>query len=278
MLYPNNLRTGAGWGPLRNIGIPTLTNYVPPGGTVRNIFTSNFLPTSSVPEGYAGEGAWIYPIKAGGMSSLAPVLELQGTGNALNGGPVSGTGAITLIGDNLTLSIVMSMDGTGAITLSGNGNQLKLTIGLDGSGTFTFTGDGNSLALIVPFEGLGSFTITGISDLKGRLSMSGEWTPFTELSPQNLATAVWESVAADNNNPGTMGEKLNGAGSAGNPWTEVIESGLTASQVMRIILSVLSGETTIDGNEYKFKSVDGTVDRVTAIVETTGRTTTIEGD
>jgi hypothetical protein len=38
------------------------------------------------------------------------------------------------------------------------------------------------------------------------LSLSGDITPFTELSPQNLATAVWAAVAADNRDPNSMGE------------------------------------------------------------------------
>jgi hypothetical protein len=46
-------------------------------------------------------------------------------------------------------------------------------------------------------------------------NLSGDITPFTELSPQNLAAAVWETIAADFNETGTMGNKLNLASSGG---------------------------------------------------------------
>ncbi|MBK7330866.1 MAG: hypothetical protein IPI85_17805 [Dehalococcoidia bacterium] len=43
------------------------------------------------------------------------------------------------------------------------------------------------------------------------------------------------------NDVGTMGEKMNDAGS-GNPWTEVIEGSYTAAELLRIITAALAGE------------------------------------
>ena len=40
-------------------------------------------------------------------------------------------------------------------------------------------------------------------------------SPFTELSPQGLAQAVWNSLATEYNTSGTMGKKLNTASSGG---------------------------------------------------------------
>lgn len=42
------------------------------------------------------------------------------------------------------------------------------------------------------------------------------------LSPQGLATAVWSAIDSANNQPGTMGAKLNAAASAGDPWSTLI--------------------------------------------------------
>lgn len=39
-------------------------------------------------------------------------------------------------------------------------------------------------------------------------------------SAYDIAQAVWGQVASAVNNAGTTGEKLNGAGSAGNPWID----------------------------------------------------------
>jgi len=235
--------------------------------------------TSSSPEGY-GLAGLVPAIRSGAMSALVRMLDTDGIGNLLKGGPVSGSASWSMTGNNLLLSLTVGLGGTSTISISGNGLLLKLTIGLGGNGTWTLTGDSRNLALIVPFEGSGAWAFgPGSTDLRSRLSMSGAWTPFTELSPENLASSVWASVASNYNQPGTMGEKLNGAGSAGNPWTEVIESGLTAAEVMRIVLAVLAGKTTITGDtDMTFKSVDGVKDRATVHLTGSERdTVTLDG-
>lgn len=40
----------------------------------------------------------------------------------------------------------------------------------------------------------------------------------------SIATGVWSAVAVDNDISGTMGEKLNAAGTAGDPWTTDLTS------------------------------------------------------
>jgi hypothetical protein len=97
--------------------------------------------------------------------------------------------------------------------------ELKLVIGLSGTGEWSLTGT-SSLSMIVPMEGTGNvFSMSGTSDLRGLLSLHGEWTPYTELSPQSLAAAVWDALSTEFNVPGTMGNKLNSASAAGDPWT-----------------------------------------------------------
>lgn len=45
--------------------------------------------------------------------------------------------------------------------------------------------------------------------------MTGSMNPFTELSPEGLAKAVWSALATENNVANTMGSKLNTASSGG---------------------------------------------------------------
>jgi hypothetical protein len=52
---------------------------------------------------------------------------------------------------------------------------------------------------------------------------------------EDIAQAVWGSIAASLNTTGTMGEKLNGAGSAGNPWTTDLSSYNTANTAGKIL-------------------------------------------
>ena len=109
--------------------------------------------------------------------------------------------------------------------------------------------------------------------------MAGNITPFTELSPQNLASAVWSALATANNEPGTMGEKLNDAGAAANPWTEVIESGFTASDILKLIAAATAGKARdAETASVKFRDLNDTKDRITATVDGNGNRTAITYD
>ena len=150
--------------------------------------------------------------KAGSLG----IWNIEGTGNLLKGGPLTGTGSITFTVPDASLSMTVGLSAnTMILSVTGDNAALKLTIGMSGNWTLTMTGT-SSLSMVVPFEGTGSVvTMSGTSDLKGLLSMQGEWIPFTELSPENLARSVWEAIASEYNDAGTMGNKLNTASSGG---------------------------------------------------------------
>jgi len=66
------------------------------------------------------------------------------------------------------------------------------------------------------------------------------------------------------------------------PWDELIETGLTAKEIMRINLAAVAGKTEITkaGNNatIKFKSQDGLIDRISAEMTESERTTiTLDG-
>lgn len=59
------------------------------------------------------------------------------------------------------------------------------------------------------------------ADLKGKLFMEADiFVNQSEATVTQIRDSIWDAIAADYNNAGTMGEKLNGAGSSGNPWTD----------------------------------------------------------
>jgi hypothetical protein len=122
--------------------------------------------------------------------------------------------------------------------------------------------------------GLGTFIITS-GAIPGY--MEAQITLSTELSPENLAAAVWNAVAASFNSAGTMGEKMNDAGSASNPWTEVIEGSYTAAELLRLLTAVAAGKSTITDNgdgtkTIIFRDINDTRDTVEAEIEASERT------
>ena len=93
------------------------------------------------------------------------------------------------------------------------------------------------------------------------------------------AASRWSALAAGFNGSGTMGEKLNGAGSAGNPWTEVIEGTYTAEQLLRLISAVLLGKVSgASGPSVTFRDVEDTKDRIIADIDTSGNRTSVVKD
>ena len=208
--------------------------------------------TSSVPEGaFPGPASILPPIVSGGMSAAnnATSISLTGTGNVLAGGPVEGAASFSFDqSGGLSLQVTLAADGTITFTQAG---ALALTIALAGDGTATMTGAGG-LSMIVPFDGAAAFALTGTANLKGNLALSGDITPFTELSPQNLAAAVWAAV---------------------------LEAGYSAGDLMRVLAAVAAGKTDIDTSGanpiVKFRDVNDTTDRVTATMTGSERTTVV---
>lgn len=228
---------------------------------------------SGFPTGYGIEersgSAWWMPPKAGGMAAVGTLLG-SGTLSASMSKGINIVGALDGAGSlSSALTMVVGMVGG----LSGSG---AITAALVGSTALAgaLSGTGSLSAALGALSGMvgalsGSGTITG--DLRGRLFMAADITPVTELSPENLATAVWAAVAAANNDAGSMGEKLNDAGSGSNPWTEVIEGSYTAAELLRIMSAALAGELSgATTTTITIKGVDGATDRIVATVTADG--------
>lgn len=252
-------------------------------GARRNIFMGEAVIDSkaSIPDGTRHPVAWQMPQKAGGLSCrnnvygagsiAADILAVK-----LATVDLTGSGDITQAVGGLVVQLLADLLGDGEVSSGDLKAFLQAVAALSGSGGATgaaLTGLG---ALILSMSGsgtAGASVLTATGELDADLTVTG-----TGLSTSNVGQAVWASLASANNTAGTMGEKLNDAGSASNPWTEVIESGLTAAEVLRIILAVQAGKTTIAGSDVSFRDVDDTKDRVLAEMTGSERTTvTLDG-
>ena len=174
-------------------------------------------------------------------------------------------------------ALVPSFKNTGKIAVRFVGEQFT-SLGLNGVGNMatTMTGEGSTTftgqrgaTLAVTMQGSGGMAVQA----RGIGSMSIVMDAGARPSAFDIAQEIWQSNASAYNATGTMGQKLNGAGSAGNPWTEVIESGLTAAEVMRLIASALAGTSQKSGSTIVFKGLDGTTDRITGSFDADGNRT-----
>lgn len=247
-LYPNGRyltrSPGRHFGP--SVGLEVYARGL--GDRLNRFVSATYARTASTPDGYDVHGT-VPAIKAGAMAARKPFAVVDGSANLLNGGPMTATAALCTVTQSGNLALVVGLSGTATVlTLTGDGATVALTIGLSGNATITAGGNA-ALSMIVPFSGTGAVaSLAGAANLKGTLRMAGGWTPFTELSPENLAREVWNAVAAQYNESGSMGAKLNTASSGGVDYSAMADAIRTelAAELARIDANVSTRSTPGD--------------------------------
>jgi hypothetical protein len=157
------------------------------------------------------------PAPKGSLLSSTTVINGVGdvTGNAAMGVAVAadldGTGELISPSMALITSCAATLAGIGGLTASMS-NLIQLAATLAGEGNLTV-----ALKLLAGITATltGSGTIDATSNLKGKSFLEAHITPFTELSPEGLAAAVWNALADSFDNPDTMGELLHEAAAGG---------------------------------------------------------------
>ena len=243
-----------------------LANFARTGAN-RNITAGEGITSRlvSLPSGNRHPSAWMMPQTAGALAARNTVSGTGGVSEAdtwavkLAQAALSGTGSLDAVG-GLIVQLIADIAGSGGISEGDLKAFLQALADIGGSGEISdaqATGLGELVAALTGL-GLVDATLTGIGELSADLVVTG-----TGLTTSNVGQAVWAAVAAANNAAGTMGEKLNDAGSASNPWTEVIEAGYTAAEILRILAAHAAGAATgLEGANPQFTGLDGTTVRI----------------
>ena len=222
-----NLNVGSYWQPSACRGI-----YSSEGDGGR-------LEHANVPSGTQPPYTIMFAPKGGELSATTYVRgEGSTTANMLSGKFMTAdlVGVGTLEGSaSLISSLLANLAGTGTLT-----GDMKLTLAmaaeLAGSGNLTA-----AMALLIPLNaelmGIGSMT----ANLKGNADMSAIiYVNQSEATTQQLVDAIWNAIAVDYNTSGTMGNKLNGAGSAGDPWTTDLSAYNTPGTAGKVVKQIKS--------------------------------------
>lgn len=242
-----------------------LANFARTGAN-RNITAGEGITSGlvSLPSGNRHPSVWMMPQKPG---ALAARNTLTGAGSAaasalavkLAVADLTGSGNLEAIG-GLIVQLIADIAGSGGITEGDLKAFLQAVASIGGSGGITEAQASGLGELVAALTGLGlvDATLTGTGELSADLVVTG-----TGLTTGNVGQAVWAAIAASNNTAGTMGEKLNDAGSGSNPWTEVIEAGYTAAEILRILAAHAAGAATgLEGANPQFTGLDGTTVRI----------------
>jgi hypothetical protein len=131
---------------------------------------------------------------------------------------------------SLITSLTASISGVGSLsgTISAT---LGLVASLAGTGSMTA-----SMALLIPLQASLSGVGSIVANLKGNADMAAHiFVNSGAATTEELVAAIWSAIAADYNESGTMGQKLNGAGSAGDPWTTDLSTYNTVGTAGKIV-------------------------------------------
>lgn len=161
---------------------------------------------ASTPRGYAPPYSWLLAKTAGEIAADVTIGGTATLDSAIAGGKnaeaaLSGTGTISDATAALIVSAVAALAGTGSISDAGLVAALEAVATLAGTSDLTATREAIG-HLAGALAGVGTVTdsINAIGELEAAI------TPFTDLSPQNLADAVWSAVASSYQDAGSMGE------------------------------------------------------------------------
>lgn len=217
---------------------------------------------AGIPYGHRPPSSWCLPFKSGAMSAFTScnIAFTPGALNLVAGRNLDGATTVTFTVADAELQLTVSAIGSATFTFTLSG-ALASASSVTGSTTITFDTSGVTLGAIIDatastlIQFSSSTTATAIGHL------AGDITPFTPLSPQSLAAAVWQALATDYNAAGTMGNKLNSAASAGDPWTTALPGSYAAGSAGYIIGNQVLTEADI------VKIADIVLRRTTANVE-----------
>jgi hypothetical protein len=232
---------------------------------------------AGMPNGHIHPSSWCMARLPGMISSyvgLDAVLVVTPL-NVAGGVNASGTASPTLTVASAPLSLIAAASGTIALTLTPDAT-ISGIIGISGSVSAALSVPSASIQATFSATGTATASLSATGTMRALGNLEGSITPYTALSPQSLSQAVWDTLAIEANKVGTMGAKVNAAGAASDPWSVTLEGTYTAADLVRIMSAVLAGSATGTNQPgvTKFRSVDGTKDRVTSTQTEGARTTT----
>ena len=201
----------------------------------RNIYSGITDNKSGIPNGHGSPSAWLLPLKPGGMSSVNYTFAtVSATAAGTMGAPVEASALLSLLAE-----------ATGGLITSGQGAATLSLLLANALLTASLSGDGNAAMLLSGSALLGAqanITATAQAAMTAALQayavghMAGDTVDDSVLTAQAIAQAVGDRI---------------------------IEAGLSADDVARLLLAFAAGNATgLEGADPKFYARDGSTVRI----------------
>lgn len=211
-------------------------NNLTQSGRNKNIYVNSneqvINRANAVPLGYTHPYNFVMPLKNGGMASFKNLSAILTSTNNISGGKNAES--------SLSASIVLSSAEMGLIVSAIANLSASITItnaelaavlnmianALSAQGSLNTPILGAIAGIVSNLQASGVISSASMADSAG--FMSSDITPYTELSPENLAAAILNAILADYNEPGSVGEALNNVGASSNPWSSDLSTNNTS--------------------------------------------------
>lgn len=214
-------------------------NFMP--SVTMNFFTSEAdtgrIQYSSTPTGTEPPYSRVFAPKGGEMSTTTSIYGTGGITSPLSMGitmsaDLSGSSDLA-VAVGLITSIQASLSGAGSLSVN-------LSLTLDLAAALIGAGDiSGALNLLIPIEVALNGTGNLSAALKGNADLASNiYVNQSDATVEQIVNGVWNAVASQYNQSGTMGEKLNAAGTAGDPWTTDLSSYNTSGTAGKIMKQI----------------------------------------
>lgn len=186
----------------------------------------------AVPRGYYR--GWILPQAPGGLSfyDLGATIQQSQLAGGLNGSSAILGTAILTSAAGLIMSAVAAIVGATNFNTNISGRLLA---------SATLAGQGNisgSLGALANAIAAINATSTTAVDFTAKGGFGADIKSYSDLTPQGLANAVWNALASSFNESGTMGNKLNSASAAGDPWGAILPGAYADGEAGKILSQI----------------------------------------
>lgn len=182
----------------------------------RNMFAGEAITDdlASVPNGNRPSQAWIMARKNGRMSShsLANLAVTTVAAGAM-GFPIDGTASFIISTNTPDGQLISSGTGSASFTFAATGNVLA-TLSTTGTASITLTTN-TLMGAIKWLDATAGMSITATMTSYGRGYMVGNTVDTSQMTPDTVATAVWNALLSNYQVVGSTGEALGAAGSGG---------------------------------------------------------------
>jgi len=195
-------------------------------GGLRNRFIGGYSQVfGAYPSGYLAPSAFVLPQKSGAISSFTQSQgALSSSANLIPARNLDASASITLSVTQAQLDQIVSLIASAATNLSVSNAQLVAAAQAVAVASSSLSISTAQLGAIFSVLFSASGSLSGSGDVTAIGHMQAQAGGPTPLSPEGLAEALLNSILADFNDPGSVGEALNSIGAAGNPWSSDLAS------------------------------------------------------